>query len=450
MKKVSIVSLGCAKNLVHSENMMGILQKHGYELCDDYSEAEAIIINTCGFINSAKEESINTILEMANYKEDKCQVLIVMGCMVQKYPEELAEGLPEVDVFLGTGSYLDIADILDNYTKEQGQMVEIADTWEKESDEAQPRVITTPKSYAYLRISEGCDNNCTYCVIPQMTGPYRSRSIESIVTEAQDLAAQGISEIILVAQDTTYYGYDLSGRFLLVDLLKELNKIDGLRWIRILYAYPNNFDDELIETIASLHKVCKYLDIPLQHGTDKILRKMNRKITVQEIESLIAKLRAKMPDITLRSTFITGFPSETEEDFAELLAFLEKVQLERVGAFAYSREEGTAAALMPEQIPSQTAERRAELLMEEQYDIMYHCHEKRLGQKCLVKVDELSEDIDGLLLCRSMSEAPDVDPYILVYNDFTHQIGDYFWVKITALDEYDMIGEIVNDDELAE
>lgn len=242
----------------------------------------------------------------------------------------------------------------------------------------------------------------------------------------------------------------MSGRFLLADLLKELNKIDGLRWIRILYAYPNNFDDELIETIASLHKVCKYLDIPLQHGTDKILRKMNRKITVQEIESLIAKLRAKMPDITLRSTFITGFPSETEEDFAELLAFLEKVQLERVGAFAYSREEGTAAALMPEQIPSQTAERRAELLMEEQYDIMYHCHEKRLGQKCLVKVDELSEDIDGLLLCRSMSEAPDVDPYILVYNDFTHQIGDYFWVKITALDEYDMIGEIINDDELAE
>lgn len=450
MKKVSIVSLGCAKNLVHSENMMGILKERGYELCDDYSEAETIIVNTCGFINSAKEESINTILELANYKEDKCRTLVVMGCMVQKYPDELAAGLPEVDIFLGTGSYLQIADILDSYNQAGGQMVEVAKDWAAEAPKVAPRVITTPKSYAYLRISEGCDNNCTYCVIPQMQGPHRSRSIDSIVSEACDLVAMGITELILVGQDTTYYGRDLGGRFLLAELLTELNKIDDLKWIRILYAYPNNFDDDLIQTIASLDKVCKYLDIPLQHSANNILRQMNRRITKEEIESLLAKLRQAMPDITLRSTFITGFPGESEDDFNELLDFLAKAKLDRVGAFPYSQEEGTAAALMPNQIPTEIAEKRAEILMDEQYDIMYHLHEKRIGQICEVKIDERSQDVEGLLLCRSQGEAPDVDPYILVYDDFTHQVGDYLLVKITALDEYDMIGEIINDDEFAE
>ena len=450
MKKVSVLSLGCAKNLVHSENMMGVLKSRGYELCDDYSEAEAIIINTCGFINSAKEESINTILEMAQYKEDKCQALIVLGCMVQKYPEELAEGLPEVDLFLGTGSYLQIADILDSYQNNKAEKIQIAEKWLQEPEEVAPRILTTPKSYAYLRIAEGCDNNCTYCVIPQMQGPYRSRSIQSVVNEAKGLVEQGISEIILVAQDTTYYGYDLAGKFLLSDLLKELDKIDGLKWIRILYAYPNNFDDELIETIASLDKVCKYLDIPLQHSANDILRRMNRRITTEEITALLTKLRKKIPNITLRSTFITGFPTESEEDFAHLLNFLEEMQIERVGAFPYSCEEGTAAALMPEQIPTEIAEQRAEELMEQQYDIMYRCHERRIGEKVLVKVDELSEDVQGLLLCRSQSEAPDVDPYILVYDDYIHQVGDMFVVEITALDEYDMIGVIVNGDESAQ
>ena len=397
MKKVSVVSLGCAKNLVHSENMMGILKERGYELCDDYSEAEAIIINTCGFINSAKEESINTILELAQYKEDKCRFLIVLGCMVQKYPEELAEGLPEVDLFLGTGSYLQIADILDSCQNNGAEKIQIAHEWLQEPEEVAPRILTTPKSYAYLRIAEGCDNNCTYCVIPQMQGPYRSRSIQSVVKEAKDLVAQGISEIILVAQDTTYYGYDSAGRFLLSDLLKELDKIDGLKWIRILYAYPNNFDDELIETIASLDKVCKYLDIPLQHSANDILRRMNRRITTEEIIALLTKLRRRIPQITLRSTFITGFPGESEEDFAHLLNFLEEMQIERVGAFPYSREEGTPAAVMPKQIATEIAEQRAEELMERQYDIMYHCHERRLGEKTLVKVDELSEDVPGLL-----------------------------------------------------
>ena len=450
MKKVSVVSLGCAKNLVHSENMMGILKERGYELCDDYSQAEAIIINTCGFINSAKEESINTILELAQYKEDKCRLLVVLGCMVQKYPEELAEGLPEVDLFLGTSSYLQIADILDSCQNNEAEKIQIADKWLQEPEEVAPRVLTTPKSYAYLRIAEGCDNNCTYCVIPQMQGPYRSRSIQSVVKEAKDLVAQGISEIILVAQDTTYYGYDLAGRFLLGDLLKELDKIGGLKWIRILYAYPNNFDDELIETIASLDKVCKYLDIPLQHSANDILRRMNRRITTEEIIALLTKLRQRIPQVTLRSTFITGFPGESEEDFAHLLNFLEEMQIERVGAFPYSREEGTPAAVMPKQIDTEIAEQRAEELMERQYDIMYHCHESRIGEKTLVKVDELSDDVPGLLLCRSQSEAPDVDPYILVYDDYTHQVGDMFLVEITALDEYDLIGVIVNGDESAQ
>ena len=450
MKKVSVVSLGCAKNLVHSENMMGILKERGYELCDDYSQAEAIIINTCGFINSAKEESINTILELAQYKEDKCRLLAVLGCMVQKYPEELAEGLPEVDLFLGTSSYLQIADILDSCQNNEAEKIQIAHEWLQEPEEVAPRILTTPKSYAYLRIAEGCDNNCTYCVIPQMQGPYRSRSIQSVVKEAKDLVAQGISEIILVAQDTTYYGYDLAGRFLLGDLLKELNKIEGLKWIRILYAYPNNFDDELIETIASLDKVCKYLDIPLQHSANDILRRMNRRITTEEIIALLTKLRQRIPQVTLRSTFITGFPGESEEDFAHLLNFLEEMQIERVGAFPYSREEGTPAAVMPKQIDTEIAEQRAEELMERQYDIMYHCHERRIGEKTLVKVDELSDDVPGLLLCRSQSEAPDVDPYILVYDDYEHQVGDMFLVEITALDEYDLIGVIVNGDESAQ
>ena len=448
MKKVSVVSLGCAKNLVHSETMMGLFQQHGYELTEQYDEAEAIIINTCGFVNAAKEESINTILELAYWKEHgACKVLVAVGCLVQKYADELATELPELDILVGTNDYRHIVEILRAH-EENTQDVIVHQQWTEENKlEKTPRLLTTPEHYAYLRISEGCDNNCTYCVIPEMQGPHRSKTIEQIKEEALELTGQGVTELVLVAQDTTYYGKDLYGRFALVDLLKELAAIPSIQWIRILYAYPNNFIDELIDYIASEEKICKYLDIPLQHADDEILRRMNRKITVAEIKALIEKLRARIPGITLRSTFIVGFPGESEEQYQNLLDFLEEMKLDCVGAFPYSREEGTAADRMDGHLEEDEKEKRAENLMELQYDTMYRKHETAIGQTRLVKVDELSPDIPGLLLCRSEGEAPDVDPWILVYEaeDHEYEPGDYFTVTITGLDEYDFIGEILDE-----
>ncbi len=454
MQKVSVVSLGCAKNLVHSETMMGLFQQHGYELTERYDEAEVIIINTCGFVNAAKEESINTILELAQWKEQgACKLLVTVGCLVQKYAGELAAELPEVDLFVGTNDYHHIVDLVRAHEAQAEAVQEIVvhQQWTEESKlEKAPRLVTTPEHYAYLRISEGCDNNCTYCVIPEMQGPHRSKTIEQIVLEAEELAEQGVTELVLVAQDTTYYGKDLYGRFALVDLLKALATIPSIRWIRLLYAYPNNFTDEMIDYIAGEEKICNYLDIPLQHADDEILRRMNRKITVAEIKALIAKLRTRIPNITLRSTFIVGFPGETEAQYQNLLDFLEEMKLDCVGAFPYSREEGTAADRMDGHLEEDEKEKRAENLMELQYDTMYRKHETAIGQRRLVKVDELSPDIPGLLLCRSEGEAPDVDPWILVYEDEDHDYapGDYFTVEITGLDEYDFIGEII--DELAE
>ena len=445
MQNVSILSLGCAKNLVHSETMMGLFQQQGYELTEQYDEAEIIIINTCGFVNAAKEESINAILEMAQWKEQGvCRMLVAVGCLVQKYAQELAAELPEVDIFVGTNDYRQIVEIIRKH--EDSQEIVVHTNWTEESKAEQaPRIVTTPKHYAYLRISEGCDNNCTYCVIPEMQGPYRSKTIEQIKEEAVLLAENGATELILVAQDTSYYGKDLYGRFALVDLLKELAAIPQVRWIRLLYAYPNNFDDEMIDYIASEEKICKYLDIPLQHGDDTVLKRMNRKITVEEIKTLIGKLRSRIPDITLRSTFIVGFPGETEEQYHNLLNFLEEMQLDCVGAFPYSREEGTAADRLDGHLEDDEKEKRAENLMDLQYDTMYRKHEQAVGQRRLVKVDELSPDIPGLLLCRSQGEAPDVDPWILVFEaeDHQYQPGEYFTVEITGLDEYDFVGEIV-------
>lgn len=447
MQKVSILSLGCAKNLVHSETMMGLFQQQGYALTEQYNEADIIIINTCGFVNAAKEESINAILEMAQWKEQgACKLLVAVGCLVQKYAQELAQELPEVDIFVGTNDYRQIVSIIRNHQERQEIIVHNRWTDERSQQQA-PRILTTPAHYAYLRISEGCDNNCTYCVIPEMQGPYRSKTIEQIRAEAVQLAEQGVTELILVAQDTSYYGKDLYGRFALVDLLKELAAIPTVRWIRLLYAYPNNFDDAMIDYMASEEKICKYLDIPLQHADDEILKRMNRKITVAEIKALIAKLRERIPGITLRSTFIVGFPGETEQQYHNLLDFLEEMQLDCVGAFPYSREEGTPADRMEGHLDEDEKEKRAENLMDLQYDTMYHKHEQAIGQRWLVKVDELSPDIPGLLLCRSQGEAPDVDPWILVYEaeDHSYQPGDYLTVELTGLDEYDFIGEIIDE-----
>lgn len=449
MQNVSVVSLGCAKNIVHSETMMGAFQQAGFQLTEEYDQAEIIIINTCGFIAAAKEESINTILEMAQWKtEGKCRLLVVVGCLVQKYAAELAAELPEIDLLVGTNNYQDIVQVIEQYQRQgQRQFIQVHEHWTEESKMAVgQRVLTTPQHYAYLRISEGCDNNCTYCVIPEMQGPYRSKTIAHIVDEAKQLAAQGVTELILVAQDTSYYGWDLYGRFALVDLLKALADLEQICWIRLLYAYPNNFDDEMIDYIAAEPKICKYLDIPLQHADDEVLRRMNRKITQQEMRELITKLRAKIPNITIRSTFIVGFPGETEVQYHNLLRFLEEMQLDCVGAFPYSREEGTPADLMEGHLEEEEKERRAENLMEHQYEYMYQRHLQCIGQRRTVKVEEISQDIPGLLLCRSEGEAPDVDPWILVYEgEGQGQPGDYLEINITGLDEYDFIGEIIDE-----
>jgi len=445
LQKVAVVSLGCAKNLVHSETMMGVFQKAGFVLTEYYDEAEIIIVNTCGFITAAKEESINTILELAQWKTDgACRLLVAVGCLVQKYAKELAVEMPEIDLLVGTNNYHDIVEVIRAYQEQnQIQMLHVHENWTEEAKLAPvERVLTTPQHYAYLRISEGCDNHCTYCVIPEMQGPYRSKSIEQIVDEAKMLAEQGVTELVVVAQDTSYYGLDLYGKFALVDLLKALAAIEKIRWIRLLYAYPNNLTDEMIDYIAAEPKVCKYLDIPIQHADDEVLRRMNRKITQKEIKELITKLRTRIPNMTIRSTFIVGFPGETEAQYQNLLDFLEEMQLDRVGAFPYSREEGTPADKMDGHLDDEIKEWRAENLMEYQYDHMYQRHLQRIGQKCLVKVEEISPDVEGMLLCRSEGEAPDVDPWILVY-DSQHEPGDYLEVKIVALDEYDLVGEII-------
>ena len=447
MKKISVVSLGCAKNQVHSEHMMAVLGAHDFELTEQYDEAEIIIINTCGFITSAKEESINTILEMAQLKETgQLKTVVAIGCLVQKYADELAKELPEIDLLLGTNDYHQIADILNTYEDNGSQrMVHKAKCWDAEPAEVPKRVITSPNHYAYLRIAEGCDNRCTYCVIPEMQGPYRSRPMESILAEAQQLAEEGYSELILVAQDTTYYGQDLYGRFALAELLKQLAGIEKLKWVRVLYAYPNNFTEELIDVIAQEDKICKYLDIPLQHADDQILRRMNRQITQAEIKKLIRVLRERIPGVTLRSTFIVGFPGETEMQYQTLVKFLEEVRLDCVGAFPYSQEEGTPAGQMTGQLEDALKEQRAVDLMDHQFDLMYAKHLQAVGTTRVVKVDEISPDVAGLLLCRSQGEAPDVDPLILVYDDWSHQPGDFLEVKITGLDEYDFIGEIIHE-----
>jgi ribosomal protein S12 methylthiotransferase len=448
MANIGFISLGCAKNQVDCERMMYRVQEAGHTVKGDIVGSDVVVINTCGFIDSAKSEAIDFILQTAALKaEGLVGKILVTGCLSQRYQEEIMNEMPEVDGVLGTGSYTEIVPAIEALL-EGNQVAEFGSIDAPEQETG--RILTTPEHYAYLRISVGCDNNCTYCVIPEMQGPHRSKTIEQIVLEANELAEQGVTELVLVAQDTTYYGKDLYGRFALVDLLKELAAIESIQWIRLLYAYPNNFTDELIDYIAGEEKICKYLDIPLQHADDEVLRRMNRKITVAEIKALIEKLRAKIPGITLRSTFIVGFPGETEEQYHNLLDFLEEMKLDCVGAFPYSREEGTAADRMDGHLEEDEKEKRAENLMELQYDTMYRKHETAIGQRRLVKVDELSPDIPGLLLCRSEGEAPDVDPWILVFEaeDHDYEPGDYFTVEITGLDEYDFVGEIV--DELAE
>lgn len=446
MKKVAFVTLGCAKNTVLTEYMMGVLENSHYETTKDLENADAIVINTCGFINDAKEESINMMIELANLKKNKHSKIISLGCLVQKYADELHEALPEVDLFLGSTEYDHIIKHLDSiFEKKVFDNIHLSKIWPKTTSFRREilRQITTPNDYAYLMISEGCNNRCAYCSIPEMQGPYRSRPKEDIVTEAKALVLQGYKELVIIAQDTTYYGKDLYNKFCLDELLEDLAKIENLKWIRILYAYPNNFTDNLIDVMAKYKNICHYIDIPLQHASNSILKSMHRNITKEEIISLINKLRKKMPDVVLRSTFISGFPGETEADHNELLDFLQTVKLDRVGVFPYSQEDKTPAGKMTNQIAEEIKESRAEELMEIQFDVMIEKHKLLIGKILEVKIDSIEND---LLYTRSYGEAPVVDPFIILNNIDKEQmenLNEYFFVRIIDIDGYDLIGELL-------
>lgn len=444
--KIGVVSLGCPKNLVDSETMLGLIHEENYEITNDPSEAEIIIVNTCGFIESAKEESINTILQMAEYKKSgSCKYIIVTGCLSQRYAEELFNELPEADAIAGVEVYDEIGSIIKRVMNgERFIMLERSkpDVIYTSKETFLPRILTTPSYTAYLKIAEGCDNCCSYCAIPKIRGPYRSKPMEQVLKEAKALADNGVKELIVVAQDTTRYGEDLpGGKLLLADLLKELNKIERLKWIRVMYCYPNNFTDELIETFASLDKVCKYVDLPLQHASNRLLASMNRYDTREEVETLLAKLRKRIPGIVIRTTFIVGFPGETDADFEELKEFVEQQRFENAGVFAYSQEEGTVAGAMPNQIPDEIKQERYHELMALQAQISEEIHKDTEGQTLEVLVEGIEEDGSGLHYGRSYREAPDIDGLVFIENPGDIKPGCFVKVNILQGFTYESVGE---------
>lgn len=450
--KILYISLGCDKNLVDSEVMLALIKNRGFELTDDEYEAELIIINTCTFINDAKEESINTILEMAQYKEfGKLKGLIVTGCLAQRYKEEIFAEMPEVDAIVGTTSYDQINSVIDEVL-EGNKSIKMGDL-QNLSDTSIGRVNTTGGYYSYLKIAEGCDKHCTYCIIPKVRGNYRSVAMEKLIKEATDLVANGVRELILVAQETTLYGLDLYGEKSLPKLLKELCKIEGLEWIRLLYAYPEEITDELIQVIKEEDKICNYIDMPIQHASDNILRRMGRRTNKQELVDIINKLRANIPDISIRTTLITGFPGETESDHEELLDFVEKMKFDRLGVFTYSKEEDTPAASMNDQISEEVKEERQDQIMLLQQDIAFDQGESMVGRKLKVIVEGKLPDDEALdysegeaksiYICRTYKDAPGVDGYIFVPSSGELISGDFIDVEVTGAKDYDLIGSII-------
>ena len=436
--KVAIVSLGCAKNLVDSETMLGLLNEEDFSLTTSPSEADVIIINTCGFIDAAKEESIEKILEMAKYKKNNCKLLLAAGCMAQRFADELLQELPEVDGLLGTHDVYGVATAIRRGLA--GEKV-LFTKGEFKARENGPRLLSTLPHTAYLKIAEGCDNRCTYCAIPAIRGPYRSRDRGAVVAEAQNLASGGVKELNLIAQDITLFGVDRTGTLELPALLSDLAAIDAIHWVRLLYAYPERLDQRIIDAIAREAKVCKYLDLPLQHGSDKILRRMGRKTTAQKILQLIETLRREVPGIMLRSTFIAGFPGEGEKEFEELLAFLHAAQLDRVGFFAYSREEGTPAARYHQQVPTQIKQERVQRAVALQSGIIQQKQQSLVGKQMSVMVDGRSAQDPAILLARSYMQAPEVDGYIRIHNHPEAKNGDMLSVTITGYDGYDLLSQ---------
>lgn len=440
-KKILFISLGCDKNLVDSEVMLGILSDRGFEMTDTEDDADIIIINTCCFINDAKEESINTILEMAEYKKTgPCKALIVTGCLAQRYKQEIVDEIPEVDAVIGTSKYDEIFDAVDQALK--GSHFLDVDDLDRLPSVPGKRILTTGGHYAHLKIAEGCDKHCTYCIIPKIRGNYRSVPMEQLLAEAASLAEQGVKELILVAQETTLYGVDLYGKKSLHILLKELAKIKGIRWIRILYCYPEEIYPELIETIKTEKKICHYLDMPIQHASDAILKRMGRRTTKAQLKETVSLLRKEIPDIVLRTTLIAGFPGETQEQHEELMEFVDEMEFERLGVFAYSPEENTPAASMPDQIPEEVKEERRDAILELQQEIAFDKAADMVGRTLYAMIEGKVAD-EPAYVARTYADSPDIDGYVFVNTGEMLMSGDFVKVKITGSAEYDLIGELV-------
>lgn len=440
--KVLFISLGCDKNLVDSEHMSGILEQAGYQFTDDETQADIIVINSCCFINDAKEESINTIFEMARYKEEgRCKALVLAGCLAQRYHDEIKEEIPEIDICVGTTAIDSIAEALDNFFEEK-QKVYCLKNIDLPAGENAPRNLSTSGSYAYLKIAEGCDKHCTYCIIPKIRGNYRSVAMESILREAEELAKCGVKELILVAQETTMYGVDLYGKKSLHILLKELTKISGIYWIRVLYCYPEEIYEELIDVIASESKICNYLDIPIQHASDRVLKKMGRRTDNRQLKDIIKKLRDRIPDIILRTTLITGFPGETEMDHQKVMEFVDEMEFDRLGVFTYSAEENTPAAKMENQIDEEIKISRRNEIMELQQEIVFEKSKQLIGKE-LVAMIEGHISGEHAYMGRTYMDIPGVDSNIFIVTDEELMTGDFVRVKVMGTNDYDLIGELV-------
>lgn len=445
-KKILFQSLGCDKNLVDSEMMLGMLAERGYSFTDDEAEADAVVVNTCCFIGDAKEESVNTILEMAELKKSgQIQALVVTGCLAQRYREEIRREIEEVDAVIGTSAIEELPAVLD--AAFAGNAQDCYHSLDERPLTDKKRILTTGGHFAYLKIAEGCDKHCTYCIIPKVRGPYRSVPIESLLREAQELAAQGVKELILVAQETTVYGQDLYGHKALPELLTKLCRIEGLVWIRILYCYPEEIDDALIRVMQKEEKICHYLDIPVQHASDAILKRMGRRTDRKELTDIVKKLRREIPDICLRTTLIAGFPGETERDFETLFTFVEETAFDRLGVFPYSQEEDTPAADMPDQIPDEVKQARCDELMALQQEIAFDAAEDMAGRLVMAMIEGKVADED-VYVARTYKDAPDVDGYLFVQTDRELMTGDFVRVRITGSHEYDLMGEL--EDESAE
>ena len=453
---VGFISLGCSKNLIDTEITIGKFKEHNYNVVNDEEKADILVINTCGFIDSAKEEAINTILEMAEYKEKRCKYLIVMGCLVQRYYDELVKLLPEVDLWIKLDEYdvlwNKIEDLVKRNIVEKSKTKKITKISEVpqmpmfSQEEYLDRTVTTGKNYAYLKIGEGCSNRCTYCAIPYIRGPFVSRKKEDVIEEAKDLAKKGIRELIIIAQDTTKYGVDIYGETKLASLLDDISKIDGIKWIRFLYSYPEGITDELIDVVAKNTKIAKYFDIPLQHISDNVLKRMNRKTNKKQINELISKIRNKIPDVTLRTSLIVGFPGETKEEFNELLDFVKTAKFDKLGVFKYSKEDGTPAARLPEQIHGNTKTSRYNKIMKEQQEISRENLEKKIGQKYEVLIENISFD-GKYYIGRTIENVPDIDGLVYIKNEDKLNekdlINKFVNCKIIDVNSYDLIGEII-------